>query len=219
MAKASEITYLKDISDGLDKKWPNNRIYNIVCHGHSVPSGYYATPFVNSMKAYPHLLHEILCERFPFAVMNVIVTAKGGENSVSGAERFQQDVLVHKPDVLLIDYALNDRLIGTERSESAWRSMIEAALDKDIKVILLTASWDNSYFQLDDYWEKLNEQCQMIRKLADEYEVGLVDVYEMFRERVKSPEELVNLLSHMNHPSAEGHKLIANGIARYFVAR
>lgn len=219
MAKANEITYLEKISDGLDEKWPNNRTYNVVCHGHSVPAGYYATPYVNRMHAYPHLLHQLLCERFPYAVTNVIVTAIGGEASDAGAERFERDVLIHKPDLITIDYVLNDRMIGVERAEAAWSSMIEKALKKDIKVILLTASWDNSFFSKDENWEKLGIHCDLIRRLADTYEVGLVDVYEMYQEKIKEPGDLVNMLSHGNHPTSKGHDMIAKGIARYFVAR
>lgn len=38
------INYLSPIIDELAKRWPDNRTVNIVCHGHSVPSGYFATP-------------------------------------------------------------------------------------------------------------------------------------------------------------------------------
>ncbi|WP_342481353.1 hypothetical protein NST07_08230 [Paenibacillus sp. FSL L8-0340] len=40
----------------LKRQWPENRTLNIVCHGHSVPSGYFATPIVDTFHAYPHLL-------------------------------------------------------------------------------------------------------------------------------------------------------------------
>ena len=101
MVKVNE--YLASVSDVLALRWPQNRAVNIVCHGHSVPAGYFATPFVNTFSAYPHLLHRMIKERFPYAVTNVIVTAIGGENSVQGAERCEAEVLSHRPDVLSID--------------------------------------------------------------------------------------------------------------------
>ena len=101
--------YLDPVLDELKKTWPKNRTVNIVCHGHSVPAGYFATPYVNTFNSYPHLLHQIIKERFPFAVTNVIVTAIGGENSVEGESRFERDVLSHSPDIITIDYSLNDR--------------------------------------------------------------------------------------------------------------
>ena len=111
-----KMDYLAPLLDEMAIKWPNNRIVNIVCHGHSVPAGYFATPYVNTFSAYPHLLHRMVKERFPFSVSNVIVTAIGGETSVKGAERFRKDVLIHKPDLLTIDYGLNDRVVGFEEA-------------------------------------------------------------------------------------------------------
>lgn len=72
-----------------------------------------------SLRAYPNLLRVALPERFPHAVINLIVTGIGGENSVSGAARFDADVLIHKPGVLFIDYALNDRPIGLPGDKAA----------------------------------------------------------------------------------------------------
>ena len=59
------MTYLADILALLKKDWPDNRTVNIVCHGHSVPAGYFKTPTVDPMNSYPHLLHARLAERFP----------------------------------------------------------------------------------------------------------------------------------------------------------
>src|SRR3954467_10042249 len=102
-------TYLAELEALLRVDWPRNRTVNIVVHGHSVPAGYFETPEVRSLEAYPALLRNDLARRFPHAVINVIVTAIGGENSVAGAARFEKDVLSHQPDLVLIDYALNDR--------------------------------------------------------------------------------------------------------------
>ena len=139
---ADKETYLADISMLLKQPWPKNRTINIVCHGHSVPAGYFKTPVVDTFNAYPHLLHKALKDRFPHAVINVIVTAIGGEASERGAERFDRDVLSHHPDLITIDYALNDRGIGLERARAAWSSMVASAKAKGIKVILLTPTGD-----------------------------------------------------------------------------
>src|SRR5579859_8078950 len=67
-------TYLANVCAELSKSWPTNRTVTIVCHGHSVPAGYFKTPTVQTFDAYPYLLHRGLSERFPHAVINVIVT-------------------------------------------------------------------------------------------------------------------------------------------------
>lgn len=213
------LAYLQDILDEMQKMWPNNRTVNIVCHGHSVPSGYFATPFVNTFQAYPHLLHKIIKERFPFAVLNVIVTGIGGENSASGSERFEYDVLTHKPDVITIDYGLNDRGIGLPAAKAAWEKMIQSALSQNIKVILLTPTWDQSYFRQDEDWRALTMHRDQIVELAQKYQVGLADSFGTFQNYVQQTGDLPSLLSHVNHPSAKGHQLVAEELAQYFLAR
>jgi lysophospholipase L1-like esterase len=136
--------YLADVVEYLKRQWPDNRTVNIVCHGHSVPAGYFATPLVSTFDAYPHLSLHMLKARFPYAVTNVIVTAIGGEESASGARRFERDVLSHQPDVVTIDYGLNDRGIGFAEAERAWRKMIELSLARQVRVLLLTPTMDVS---------------------------------------------------------------------------
>jgi hypothetical protein len=180
-AQANPADYLNDIKTELKKEWPKNRTINLVFHGHSVPSGYFKTPFVNTFESYPFLFFKELKELYPNAVVNVIITAKGGENSFNGEKRFKSDVLTHKPDVLFIDYALNDRVGGgIEQSKKAMTKMIKAALKKKIKVILFTPTPHQNFNYLDStngYEPVANE----FRELAKKYHLGLVDSYQLFK--------------------------------------
>ncbi len=212
---ADKSSYLKYITSLLQKKWPNNRTINIVCHGHSVPAGYFKTPLVNTFEAYPHLLHKELKKRFPFAVINVIVTAIGGENSESGAKRFEKDVLSINPDIITIDYALNDRGIGMEKAKKAWIAMIELAKLKSIKVTLLTPTPDKRA-KLDDPNDPLNLHAEQIRQLAKEYQAGLIDSYAMFKQYVTEGGDLNDLMSQVNHPNRKGHELVVKELLKWF---
>ncbi len=213
------IDYLDPVLNEMKLHWPKNRLVNIVCHGHSVPAGYFATPYVNTFSAYPHLLHCMVKERFPFAVTNVIVTAIGGENSEQGKKRFREEVLTHKPDILTIDYGLNDRAIGLESAYHAWECMINDALTDEIKVVLCTPTWDNSYYKKNEHWEQLVKHTEQIRSLADKYNVGLADSFEAYNRNILIESDLSKYLSHTNHPTKAGHQLVADEIAKYFIAR
>ncbi len=212
---AERMSYLKEISVSLQQKWPNNRTINIVCHGHSVPAGYFETPSVNTFEAYPHLLHQILKTHFPFAVINVFVTAIGGETSESGARRFDRDVLSIKPDVITIDYALNDRGIGLARAKKAWTTMIAAAKKRGSKVILMTPTADKRA-DFENPNDPLNLHAEQIRQLAKKYQVGLVDSYACFGNYVKNGGHLDDLMSQVNHPNRRGHELIAQELWLWF---
>ncbi len=214
MADAAD--YLKDLKIELQKEWPNNRTVNIVFHGHSVPAGYFKTPEVNALSAYPYLLLQKIKSKYPYAVVNIINTSIGGENSVQGAKRFDDHVLNHQPDVLFIDYALNDRGVGLEKSYAAWDEMIKKAKNKNIKVILLTPSPD----QRVDYGKPDNElktHTDQIIRLANDNKVGLADSYQAFEFLYNDKEQLEKYMSQVNHPNEKGHELIANEIIIWFV--
>lgn len=218
MPAATSTTYLQEQVNALKVHWPQNRLLNVVCHGHSVPAGYFATPMVDTFNAYPHLLHRQLKARFPFAVINVIVTAIGGENSVSGAARFADEVLCHRPSVLTIDYGLNDRGVGLEKAQAAWRQMIEQALMQNVKVILLTPTPDSTQApgRAASDRQPLQDHANQIRRLAEEYGVGLVDSLARFERYTADEGELSDLLSWSNHPNAQGHALVAELLLRWF---
>jgi len=212
---ADPATYLSDLKIELQKEWPKNRTINIVFHGHSVPAGYFRTPRVNTLSAYPQQFLTKLKAVYPLAVVNVIVTAIGGENSVQGAKRFKKDVLTHHPDLILIDYALNDRGAGLQKANLAWSQMIRQAKKQGTKVILLTPSPDQSVNYADPDNE-LKKHADQIRNLAAENQVGLADSYRAFEFLYPDMEQLKRYMSQVNHPNERGHELIANEIMNWF---
>ena len=208
-------TYLNGLKTEFQKEWPKNRTINIVFHGHSVPAGYFKTPQVNTLSAYPQLFLKKLKAEYPFATVNVIVTAIGGENSISGAKRFKRDVLNHKPDLILIDYALNDRGAGLEKAYTAWNKMIKQAKAKGIKVILLTPSPDQSVNYADPE-NLLKKHTDQIWSLAADNQVGLVDSYQLFEFLYPNKDKLSQYMSQVNHPNELGHELIAGELMTWF---
>src|SRR5690606_1940057 len=169
----------------------------------------FKTPIVRRFDSYPTLFHQKLCERFPTAVIDVCVTAIGGENSVAGARRFEADVLALKPDVVFIDYALNDRRVGLEQSELAWRSMIEACRKRDVLVVLLTPTPDLRENILDAE-TPLAAHAEQVRKLAGELQLPMVDAYAAFKAKAEAGDDIENLMSQVNHPNRAGHELVAD---------
>jgi len=220
MPIAEPLTYLAEVTTVLRAHCPDNRVVNIICHGHSVPAGYFATPRVDSLNAYPHLLHAALAQRFPFAVINCIVTAIGGESSPSGAERFEADALCHRPDVVTIDYGLNDRGMEIDLVRDAWTRMITAAKAAGAKVLLLTPTADMTQHPSapPEGRNELERQALQVRELAAQHEVGLVDSFAAFERYTTGGGDLTDLLSWSNHPNRAGHELVARELLRWFPA-
>lgn len=124
-------------------------------------------------------------------------------------------MLVHRPDVVFIDYALNDRRESLEKVEEAWKSMILAAKKQDVPVVLLTptgdlkADWKNSEAPLE-------VRAKLIRKLAEKQGVLLADVYAEWRKVLEKGTSQESLMSQGNHPNLKGHQLAAGVICRVF---
>ena len=207
--------YLSSIKEDLTAVWPNNHTINLVFHGHSVVAGYQDKHEVHTFESYPFLLLKKLKEKYPYAVINVIITAIGGENALQGEKRFEEKVLNYQPDVLFIDYALNDIGIGLQKAKASWEKMIEAALKRNIKVILLTPSPDQRIDILSPD-NQLELHSVQIRQLALKYHIGLADSFTAFQNIERKGGNITDYMSHVNHPNEEGNKIIAEELFKWF---
>lgn len=215
MGLPNRTQYLSRVKSELSKKWPDNRAIRIVCHGHSVPSGYFKTPKVVTFGAYPHLLHVGLKRKYPYSVINVITTAIGGECALSGAKRFARDVLSLKPDVITLDYSLNDRGKDMHEVKKAWTAMIVAAKKAGCKVILLTPTGDSNENLLDPA-ALICRHAVQVKTLASQYSVGLADSLKGYQLLASRKRRIDSWLSQFNHPNEKGHAWVAKELLRWF---
>lgn len=207
--------YLENIKQELRKKWPENHSINLVFHGHSVPSGYQNTPVISTFGSYPLLTLKLITNKYPYAVVNAIRTSIGGENAVQGAKRFKKQVLIYNPDVLFIDYALNDRKVGLEKSKEAWEKMIKLALKKNIKLILLTPTPDLNENITDDN-APLAKHTAQILSLGVKYHIPVVNSYQAFKDLALKDADLKSYMAQNNHINPKGHQIVADLIAQLF---
>ncbi len=224
-AQSAGQKYLSEISQEMKVKWPKNRTINLVFHGHSVPSGYFVTPNVNKINSYPVVALKKIKEKFPYAVINSITTSIGGEHAEKGANRLKRDVLNHKPDVLFIDYALNDRSLGLTRAKKAWEKMITEAKKHTftgddgkkhkIKIVLMTPTPDLNEKILSDS-SLLFQHATQIRQLAKKHKVGLFDSFGIFRNIARKKGPINSYMAQKNHINQKGHTAIGNAIATFF---
>ena len=205
------------IFDEPRRVWPDHRTVNIVFHGHSVPSGYFATPLVKPLESYPHLTRVWLSKQFPTAVVNVITTSIGGEHAIRGAERFGSDVLTLQPDLVFVDYALNDRGQDALGVEAAWVSMVRSAKSAGVPIVLLTPTGDLNA----DYGnpaDKLHQRAELVRRVAAQHGVPLVDVFQAWQATLAAGVDEASLHSQGNHPSRAGHEMVTAAIVELLEA-
>ena len=119
----------------------------------------------------------------------------GGNNMPRLVERWDDDVLALRPSVVSVLIGIND--VGrhtTEdfdfaRWEASYRSIIEKTLaaDPDTKMVLCTPFCSNTGTQVikDEYKDRVKvveKEAQIVRRLADEYGLVLVDFEKLFED-------------------------------------
>ncbi|ENM0054932.1 SGNH/GDSL hydrolase family protein [Stenotrophomonas maltophilia] len=203
---------LPSLIEDLKVEWPNNEIINIVAFGHSVPAGYGDTTEVQMLDAYPRQLENALSAKYRRAVLNVINSGVGGNDSQRGLKRIQRDVLDHHPRVVLIDFALNDRGIPLERSRENLIEIVERVRAVGACPVLLTPTWDlTSNFE--DPNDPLVKQVAMIRAIAAEQSAPLADSYAAF---LQFDGDRRSLMATFNHPNRAGHQLVLGRLLPLF---
>lgn len=210
-----DTSYLASIKTELRKERPHNRNIHIVFHGHSGPGGSWNNHEVHTLESYPNLVLKKLKAIYPLAVINIIITAVGGENAVSGAARFESEVLNHKPDVVVIDYTGNDTGAGLQKSLQAWEKMITLAQANGVKVILVTPDVDQR-LDINAPANPYQQHADQVRSLAAKYHVALADPFQKFRQLVKQKDFVREYMASVNHFNEKGHEVYAQEIFRWF---
>lgn len=143
---------------------------------------------------------EILTERFNITIINAGV---GGDTTAKGLKRIQADVLEHQPDVVLINFGMNDhvkagryvQIVPLAEYEQNLRRIIELVRAAGAVPVLVTVSYiyegdanntnENYYYNRHDpafYTEdggalaRLDKYIAAVRKVAVELDVPLADV-------------------------------------------
>ena len=210
-----DTSYLSVIKTELSKERPENRNINLVFNGHSGPAGSWNNHEVHTLESYPNLVLKKLKAIYPLAVINIIITAVGGENSLSGEARFESEVLNHKPDVVFIDYTGNDTGIGLAKANKAWESMINLAQANNVKVILITPGADQR-ININAPGNPYQQHADQVRRLAEKYQIGLADPFSIFQKLTTHKNFVQEYMASVNHFNQEGHEVYAEEIFKWF---
>jgi len=202
-----------------------NSFPRLVCLGDSVTFGWNQA----YTKSYPFLLENRLKEQYPEIL--VVNSGVGGETVVDGLSRLDSDVFYFNPQVVIINFGLNDAFvikIGNEDTDlinyidldtyiDTYKQLIERILEKDIKVLIMSTNptipeklWQNK-----DIANKLGESYkiynQAAKAIAEDYDLIFVDIWDDFMTGGK----LSSLLQpdSVLHPNEKGLILISEILA------
>lgn len=130
---------------------------------------------------WPVLMQRALHRRYQ-GRLRLVNSAMSGQTSQWGVLHLQERVLRHRPDVVFVEFAINDAHerfgIDVDEMQQNYRYMIERIRKElpDCEIILMTMSdaagqaEQNRQFRLHEYY-------QAVRDLAEDYNLFLIDLY------------------------------------------
>lgn len=192
------------------------------------------------LRVYSQILSEELAGAgSPVQIVN---SGVGGNTTRNGLARFERDVVRHRPDVVIIQFGINDSAVDVWRVPPATesrikldeyannlREMIRTLKDSGTHVILMTPNplrWTTKLKDLygkppydptdqDGFNVTLQPYVNRVRQLAREECVKLIDVDRAFHEFGKRDGQTIDdLLLDGMHPNAAGHQLIAKMLTK-----
>jgi lysophospholipase L1-like esterase len=188
----------------------------IVCFGDSVTGVYYHT---GSRRAYTDMLGLALKQTHRRANITMVNAGISGHTTVNALARIDTDVLAHKPTLVTVMFGLNDMTrVSLETYQENLVRIIRKCRAVGAELVLCTPN--NVIDTSSRPTEKLLEYCQVVRQVARDQDVALWDCYNVFEQlRMQDNFAWRMLMSDEIHPNMDGHKRIAEGIARRITGR
>ena len=184
----------------------------IVCFGDSITGVYYHT---GGRRAYSHMLAIALRRIYPGAKVEVINSGISGNTAEVGLGRIESDVLAHRPHLVTVMFGMNDvARIPIETYRRNLHDIAAQCLAMGAEVVLCTP---NSVYPEDDSrsMEALGRFAETVREVAAAKDLPVADCWQAYEElRARDQRAWKLLLSETVHPNMNGHKVIAEEIAR-----
>ena len=215
----------------------------IACLGDSVTHGCFDL-FVDANDQYiPHhmpdqgyvaKLGRKLNELFPVAAVTMLNAGISGDGSAGGLQRLERDVLSFKPDLVVVNFALNDSMggeAGVEKYAANMREIFTRILASGAEALLLTPNFMCSYVPHTVAGANLTRIAQEAAKVqnggvltkyveaaraaAGELNVPVADAYRRWENLRDAGVDTTLLLSNgINHPTVEMHDVFVEEIMR-----
>lgn len=107
--------------------------------------------------------------------------AIGGEGTVRGIHRLENEVLNVQPDLIILEYLINDACSGDpEITEKNIRTILERIKDSGAACLIVTNNGMNPFFTPHGAKRNFRFYHEMYRRLAAEYKVAFVGGYAYF---------------------------------------
>ena len=154
---------------------------------------------------YAYLVYEWWKKSFPNAAFSFVNGGIGGTTSHYGGARAWKDVLCYRPDIVTVDFSVNDD--ANEFFEETYEGMLRR---------LLTAPSDPAVVVLNNVFYDTGKNAQDYHnRIADHYGIPHVSIKDTVYPDVESGKIVRADITPDNlHPNDNGHRLVADEICK-----
>ncbi len=197
------------------KKLSEKKELTIIYYGGSVTDG------GGNTKCWRELVGKWFIENFPNAKIDNMSRAIGGTGSRFGLYRLNRDVLPYKPDLMFIEFAINDYYSPESTTEA---KMLYETLVREIKQALpeceiVTVLTTEKAFAGQSYSNLLYAQAEAHDDISYFYNIPTVKVGNAAVNEIgeKYADKWSIFFRDIVHPVTEGHKLYFNCLEEFLV--
>ncbi|HPT36773.1 MAG TPA: GDSL-type esterase/lipase family protein [Methanothrix sp.] len=182
----------------------------IVAFGDSITAGFAVR------RGFPSYWKQMLAEKYPEASIEMINSGISGDTSMDGLARLDYSVLSYEPDLITINFGINDCVLGLglEEFEANFVEMVRRIRSGPGSEILLLSS---EPLETPPYDRMVLDYYQAVQRVAKQMDVGFVNVFAAWMKVVNAGTPLSGLiLSGLDHPNEAGYRIIAEELMRWF---
>ena len=197
------------------KKAKNKEEVTIVCIGGSITQGTISNgtkdkdkELLPKKKFYANYVKEWWEQRFPDTKINFVNAGIGATTSYLGVHRAGTDVLSHEPDLVIVEFAVNDA--GLRNGQNIYDNLVRNLLtykSNPAVMLLFMGQTDGSTAQMDEY------------PVGKAYSLPMISytnvISKMMKENIFTAKELSG---DTVHPSGIGHAICGELFWYYFNA-
>lgn len=198
LLSVGDMTRMSDVF----QKAQNGEDITVAYIGGSITEGYNA----GTTEFYAKTCTDLLQGYFPDITVTGVNAGISGTPSLLGNLRLERDVLSADPDIVFVEFAVND---GQEADyKNAYESLVRTLLtqEKDIAVVLLFTVLDSGY------------TCQEhMSKIGANYDLPMISVHDSVYEEIEAGRMTWQDYSNdQSHPNDYGHKCITDFVDNYY---
>jgi lysophospholipase L1-like esterase len=204
----------------------------VVCIGDSITDCGRRDQFAPLGNGYVKLFSDLLAVSFPKRKINIINKGIGGNTILDLQQRWEDDVMYHKPDWLTVLIGINDlhRVLSkapasdqltVKKYEQRYQELLSRTKKRLRCGVVLLEPFYVSLAKTDTLWRsqvlsELRKYDRVVRLMSRKFHTGLVKLQDIFEEQLKYRDS-ETFCPEPVHPNLTGHLVIAQNLFQMFL--